>query len=160
MMGKVSSKKITAKKVVTTSFIVSIGDIVINLTVALFSGSVVILSQALEGAADLLASAFLLVGVRKANKPRDKKHPYGHGRELYFWTFISALSTFTITAGASFYIGFKRFINPEEIKHINWAIFALIFAIITNGYSMSLSYRRLFIKRNIKSYGKFSRVLL
>jgi cation diffusion facilitator family transporter len=136
-------KKITSKKVVQTSFMVSISDVLINVIIAYISGSVVMLSQALEGAADLLASSLLLLGIRQANRPSDRRHPYGHGRELYFWTFLAALTTFVITAGMSFYYGLDRFLHPEPIKNINLAIIALLIAIITNGYSMTLSMRRL-----------------
>lgn len=147
-------KKITASKVVLTSFLVDVSDIAINLLIAYFSGSVIMVSQALEGGADLLASSFLLVGVKRARKPRDKKHPFGHGRELYFWTFISALSTFAVTACVSFYLGLKRFLDPQEISNTAWAIAALTIAIATNAYSMSLSLKRLFIKNGIKNFWK------
>lgn len=109
------------------------------------------LSQALEGAADLLAAGFLLIGIKRSNIPSDKNHPFGYGRELYFWTFLSALATFTITAGASFYFGLKRFLDPKPIENISLAIIALIIASITNGYSMSLSMRRLLGKNSLKN---------
>lgn len=140
-------RKITSEKVVVTSFLVDISDIIINLFVAAVSGSIVMLSQALEGAADLLASAFLVLGVKRARRPSDKKHPYGYGRELYFWTFLAALATFSITACASFYLGLRRFINPEPVKNLPLTYAALLIAIATNGYSMSLSLRRLVGKR-------------
>lgn len=145
-----SGRKITSEKVVLTSFLVSISDVTINVILAIVSGSVVMLSQALQGGADLLAAGFLLIGVRKSKKPGDKKHPYGHGRELYFWTFLSALATFTITAGLSFYFGLQRFFNPEPIEKLPLAYLALILAAGTNGYSMSLSLRRLLGKRPIE----------
>jgi len=136
-------KKISSEKVVVTSFLLNISDIVVNLFVAVISGSIVMVTQALEGAADLLASSFLVVGVRRAKKPSDRKHPYGYGRELYFWTFLSALATFSITAGASFYLGLKRFLDPEPVSHLAFAYLALVVAVFTNGYSASLSLRRL-----------------
>lgn len=142
-------RKITAKKAVTTSVVVSVSDVLINVVMAYVSGSVVMLSQALEGGADLLAAGLLLIGIKRSVRPSDKKHPFGHGRELYFWTFLSALATFTITAGLSFYFGFKRFLNPEPVENIGLAIFFLIFAFLTNGYSMSLSMKRLIGKRSL-----------
>lgn len=144
------TKGITSEKVVLTSFLVDVSDVVINVVIAYISGSVVMLSQALEGAADLIASGFLMIGVDRAKKPRDKRHPFGYGRELYFWTFLSALTTFLLTAGASFYFGLIRFLNPEAIESTFLAIAALIFAIITNGYSLSLSYKRLIGKKPAK----------
>jgi cation diffusion facilitator family transporter len=136
-------RKISSEKVVLTSFLVDVSDVVINLSVTFLSGSVVMLSQALEGLADLLATGFLLIGIRRAKLPSDKKHPFGYGRELYFWTFLSALITFTLTAGVSFYFGLKRYLTPELIRNLSLAYLALAIAIVTNAYSMFLSLRRL-----------------
>jgi len=143
MPQQTGKKKITSEKVVVTSFLVDISDVLVSIIVAVMSGSVVMLSQAFEGSADLLASGFLLIGIRQSKKPSDRKHPYGHGREIYFWTFLSALTTFTITAGASFYFGYKRFLNPEPIHELPLAFLALIISVFTNGYSMMLSVKRL-----------------
>jgi len=142
-------RKITSERVVLTSFVVDISDVVINTIVAFISGSVVMLSQALQGLSDLTAAGFLVLGVRRSKKKADKKHPLGYGRELYLWTFLSALVTFTVTAGASFYFGMKRFINPEPVRNIELTFMALAIALITNGYSLSLVLRRLLGKSSI-----------
>ena len=148
-------KKISKEKVVLTSFLVNMSDVFINLFAAVLSGSVVMLTQAIEGGADLLASGFLILGLRRAKLPSDKKHPFGYGREIYFWTFLSALATFGITAIASFYLGFERFLNPQEISSLNLTLFILTFSVITNGYSMSLSFKRLLGKN---SYSKILQI--
>jgi cation diffusion facilitator family transporter len=144
-----TSQKISSERVVLTSFLVDISDVVINIAVAAISGSVVMLSQALQGISDLIAAGFLVLGVKRSKRKADKKHPLGYGREIYFWTFLSALVTFSITAGVSFYLGFKRFVNPEPIENIELTFIALTIAIATNGYSMSLGLRRLLGKNNL-----------
>lgn len=138
---------ISSEKVLTVSFLVDLIDILANSLVAVLTGSVVMFSQALQGGADLLASGLLIVGISKSKRPSDRKHPFGSGKEIYFWTFLSALTTFTITAGLSFYFGLKRFLNPEPLQNINLAIIILLVSILTNGYSMSLSFRRILGKR-------------
>jgi len=142
---------ITSEKVVTVSFLVDIIDVLINLLVAIVSGSVVMLSQTLQGGADLLASGLLVFGIKKSKRRPDRKHPFGYGREIYFWTFISALTTFMITAGVSFYLGLKRFLNPQVLHNVNLAIIVLFVSILTNGYAMSLSFRRLLGKKIYKN---------
>jgi cation diffusion facilitator family transporter len=144
--------KITSSKVVVTSFLVSISDIALNTVIALISGSVVILSQALQGLSDLISAGFLIVGVKSSKRKADQNHPFGYGREVYFWTFLSALVTFTITAGASFYLGLKRFINPEPIDNIGLAFISLCIGLATNGYSMSLGLRRLLGKARLSKF--------
>lgn len=147
--------KISIEKVVATSFIVDVSDVVLNLFVAFISGSVVMLSQAMEGAADLIASGLLLVGVIRSKRPADRKHPYGYGREVYFWTFISGLVTFSFTACLSIYFGFQRLFNPEPIEHLLLVYVTLIITIATNGYSFSLSSRRLL---GVKGFSKITEV--
>jgi cation diffusion facilitator family transporter len=142
---------ITSEKVVKVSFFVDISDVLINLAVAIISGSVVMFSQALQGGADLLASGLLVLGIKKSKRRPDRKHPFGFGREIYFWTFLSALTTFIITAGVSFYLGLKRFLNPQPINNINLVIIVLLVSILTNGYAMSLSFRRLLGKSVYKN---------
>lgn len=144
-----NKKIVSAEKAVVVSFLVDVSDVIINLVVAVMSGSVVMVSQALQGFADLVSSGLLILGVRRAKLPSDRVHPYGHGRELYFWTFLSTLFTFTITALVSFYLGFKRFIDPQPIQNLNLAYAVLIFSVFTNGYAMSLSLRRLLRKKHI-----------
>jgi cation diffusion facilitator family transporter len=145
---------ISSEKVVTISFLVDIIDVLINSLVAIVTGSVVMFSQALQGGADLLASSLLIFGVKKSKKPADRKHPFGFGREVYFWTFLSALTTFSITAGISFYIGLKRFLTPQPLQNVNLAIIVLFISILTNGYAMSLSFRRLLGKKVYKNIFK------
>lgn len=140
-------KTVSAEKAVVVSFIVDVSDVIINLIVAVMSGSVVMISQAMQGFADLVSSGLLILGVKRAKLPSDKIHPYGHGRELYFWTFLSTLFTFTITALVSFYLGFKRFMDPQEIQNLNLAYVVLTISIFTNGYAMSLSLKRLLRKK-------------
>lgn len=142
---------ITSEKVVTTSFLVDISDFSISLIVAIVTGSVVMLSQAMQGGADLLSSGLMVLGVRKSKRLPDRKHPFGYGREVYFWTFLSALTTFTITAGLSFYLGINRFLNPQPIHNVNLAILVLFVSILTNGYALSLSFRRLLGKKVYKN---------
>ncbi|MBU1070837.1 cation diffusion facilitator family transporter [Patescibacteria group bacterium] len=142
---------ITSEKVVKVSFLVDISDVLINLLVSILSGSVVMFSQALQGGADLLASGFLVFGIKKSKRLPDHKHPFGYGRETYFWTFLSALTTFLITAGVSFYLGLKRFLNPQPIDNVNLVIVVLLVSILTNGYAMSLSFRRLLGKSVYKN---------
>ena len=84
-------KRISAAKAVSTSFFVDLADIVMNVIVMIVTGSVVLLAEAFEGASDLVASGVLLIGLKASKRRPNKKHPYGHGKALFFWTLISAI---------------------------------------------------------------------
>jgi hypothetical protein len=64
-------------------------------------GSSAMLSEAIHSLVDSGNQALLLVGLRAATAAPDKKHPYGYGRSIYFWSLVSALGTFWLGAGVS-----------------------------------------------------------
>ncbi len=143
--------KISAKTVIFTSFLVDLSDIILSLIVAIVTGSVIMLSQVLEGMADLASSGLLIMGLRKSIQSPDSSHPFGYGKELYVWTLFSGLLMFGISATLSFYFGWQRFIHPQVIKDIYSAYLVLIITTITNGYALSLSYKRLKNKSHLKN---------
>src|SRR5688572_1811444 len=143
-------RRITAAKAVTTSFFVDLADIIINVIVMIITGSVVMLAEALEGGSDLVASAALLIGLRISKRRADRKHPFGYGKALFFWTLISAIIMLVFASSLSFYFGLKRFLNPQAIESIYLAYGALCISIGTNGYALSLSTRRLLHHQNFR----------
>lgn len=146
----VREKRISARRVIITSFAVDLSDIVLNTIVAVLSGSIIMFTQVLEALADIASSGFLLVGLQRSLQKEDKTHPFGYGREIYFWCLVSALIMFGITSTTSFYFGLQRFEHPEVVHDIGFALFVLLITLFTNGYAFFLSLRRLLKKRPIK----------
>jgi len=146
---KKQGKRISANRVIITSFLVDILDILLSLVVAILSGSIIMISQVLEGFADLASSGFLIVGLSRSSRNADKTHPFGYGREIYFWALVSALLMFGITASISFYLGFQRFQNPRPVTNIGLAFGVLGITLLTNGYAFFISVRRLLRNRKI-----------
>jgi cation diffusion facilitator family transporter len=144
-MGKISSKR-----TIVTSFVVDLGDIALNVTAMIITGSVVLLAEALEGGSDLIASGLLLVGLRISNRRANKKHPFGYGKALFSWTLLSAMVMLVFGAVLSFYFGLQRFLKPEDISHIGLAYGTLCISIVTNGYGVSVSARRLLDGHSLK----------
>src|ERR671914_254740 len=146
----ISKRKISERRVLVTTFWVDLLDVALNLSVAILTGSVVMLSEFFQGLADLTAAAFLMVGYKRSRKKADKQHPFGHGKEIYFWTLISAVVMMTFTATASFYFGLIRFLNPQEITYIGLGYGTLLVTLVTNAYALSLSSRRLLKNKPLK----------
>lgn len=134
---------ISAQRVVWTSFAIDLTDLVLNLTVATLSGSVVILAESLQGAADLLTSSLLLVGVRQARRRANRQYRFGYGRELFFWILVAGVGMVTITSTFSIYFGLQRILRPEIITHLPMAYGVLGLGFCTNVYALSISLRRL-----------------
>src|ERR1700748_1850126 len=94
------------------------GNLLVALTkfgAAWWTGSAAMLSEAIHSVVDTSNQLLLLYGMHRAAKPPDRKHPLGHGRELYFWSFIVALLMFTLGAGVSFYEGVLHIMAPEPV---------------------------------------------
>lgn len=101
------------------------------------------LAEALQGGADLLTSALLLVGLRRSGKRANRQYRFGHGRELFFWVLMAGVAMFMLTATLSFLFGLQRLLDPEPVENIWLAYTALVLGLATNGYALSLSLRRL-----------------
>ena len=87
------------------------------------------LSEAVHSLVDTSNELLLLYGMRQARKPADLAHPYGHGRELYFWSFIVALMVFGLGAGISLYEGIVHIRHPEAVQNpiVNYVVLGLSF---------------------------------
>lgn len=152
-----SSEKVSERRVLITTFLVDLLDVAINLVVAILTGSVVLLAEFFQGLADLTAAGLLLVGHKRAKKRADKRHPFGYGKEVYFWTLISAVVMMTFTATASFYFGLMRFLEPEDIDRLWLGYITLGITLATNLYAFSLSSSRL---RKNKPFTQLPRLFL
>lgn len=92
-----------------------------------FSGSSAMLSEGVHSLVDTVNELLLLYGLHRAGMPPDRTHPFGHGRELYFWSFIVALLVLAMGAGVSFYEGVMHIRHPEPIERplINYLVVAV-----------------------------------
>lgn len=151
---EVKEKKISARTVIVASFLVDLLDIVLSVFVALITGSVIMLTEALEGVSDLTSSGLLLIGLKRSTQKADRSHPFGYGREIYFWTLLAALVMFGVTSTVSIYFGWQRIINPHPVDNLYLAQIVLLIAFFSNGFAFFLSYKRLLKKRSFKSIVK------
>lgn len=96
----------------------SIGNALVALTkfvAAWWTGSSAMLSEAIHSLVDTGNQLLLLYGIHRAARPPDDLHPLGHGREIYFWSFVVALLMFTLGAGVACYEGVQHILSPHEI---------------------------------------------
>jgi cation diffusion facilitator family transporter len=92
---------------------------------AAFSGSSAMLSEGIHSAVDTGNEVLLLVGHRRAARPADEHHPYGHGKEVYFFTLLVAVLIFGMGGGMSLYEGIQHFQTPRPIRHATWNLAVL-----------------------------------
>lgn len=122
----------------TAIFAAIAGNLAIAVTkfvAAGITGSSAMLSEGIHSLVDTGNGGLLLLGVRKSQKPPDDKHPFGHGKELYFWSLVVAILIFALGGGMSVYEGVIHITDPHPIKDPTWNYVVLGFAIIFESVS-------------------------
>jgi len=111
--------------------LVNLGIALAKLVGGLISHSSAMLSEAAHSVADTVTEVFLFVALKRGEKPPDEKHPFGYGRETYFWAFIASLTTFLVGAGFSFFQGITTIIErkPEGDPTISYIVLAVSFVL-------------------------------
>jgi cation diffusion facilitator family transporter len=109
-----------------------VGNLLIAVTkgiAAAITGSSAMISESVHSLVDSGNEVLLLYGQHRAAKPPDQRHPFGYGRELYFWCFVVALLIFAVGAGVSNYEGVIHIRHPEPISRpwINFLVLGLSF---------------------------------
>ena len=79
------------------------------------------LAEGLHSVVDTGNGALLLLGLRRSRKPADAAHPFGHGKELYFWTLIVAIMIFAVGGGISVVEGLRQLRDPAPVENQAWA---------------------------------------
>jgi cation diffusion facilitator family transporter len=99
------------------------------------------LSEGIHSVVDTGNGVLLLFGIRRSRRPPDETHPFGHGKELYFWTLIVAILIFAVGGGMSIYEGVTHLKHPHPIKDPTWNYVVLALAMIFEAVAWWIAYR-------------------
>jgi cation diffusion facilitator family transporter len=107
-----------------------IGNTAISITkffAAFTTGSSAMLSEGIHSLVDTGNQILLLYGMKQAKKPADDEFPFGHGKEIYFWSFIVAILIFAVGSGVSIYEGIRHVMHPAQIENpmVNYIVLSL-----------------------------------
>ncbi|MDB6060334.1 MAG: cation transporter [Verrucomicrobiaceae bacterium] len=136
-----SVSKSSAKIAIYAALAGNFGVAITKFIAAVVTGSSVMLSEGVHSLVDTVNELLLLYGIARAKKAPDEDHPFGYGRELYFWSFIVALLVLALGAGVSAYEGISHIQNPEPMQRplINYIVLAI--SIVFEGSSWWVSLR-------------------
>ncbi len=105
-----------ANLVLYAALAANIGIAVAKFVAAAITASSSMLTEGVHSLVDSLNQILLLYGQRRAKRPPDAEHPFGYGRELYFWAFVVAILIFGVGAGVSVYEGYLHIVDPEPLR--------------------------------------------
>jgi cation diffusion facilitator family transporter len=119
------------------------GNTLIALTkfaAAAYTGSSAMLSEGIHSVVDTGNQVLLLHGLNRAKQPPSKEFPFGHGKEVYFWSFVVAILIFAVGAGVSAYEGFKHILHPQTIQNpaVNYIVLGLAMLFEGGAWSVAL----------------------
>jgi cation diffusion facilitator family transporter len=129
---------------VVTALAANIGVGLVKLVAGLFSGSGALLSEAAHSAGDSTTELLLLVSLRRSDRPADRQHPFGYGKERYFWSLLAAVAIFVSGAAFSIFEGIHTILGPNEDSGMLWVNYpALVIAFVFEGTSLRVAVRQL-----------------
>ena len=103
---------------------------------ALITGSSAMFSEGVHSLADCGNQLLLLLGIKRAQRPANPDYPLGHGKEIYFWSFLVAVMLFTVGGMFSFYEGWHKLHSKEPLNYPWIAVGVLTFGILAESVSM------------------------
>lgn len=124
-----------SKKAIIAAFLANTAIAIAKLVGFFLTGAASMLAEAVHSGADASNQGLLFLGGARARKTATPEHPFGYGRERYFWSFVVALVLFTIGGLFALFEGIEKLRHPHEIESATVAFVILTIAIIVEAFS-------------------------
>ena len=131
-----------SKKAIYGAIAANVAIAATKFVVAGITGSSAMMSEGIHSAVDTGNGLLLLVGTRLSERDATLEHPFGYGRELYFWSLIVAVLIFGVGGGLSAYEGLQHMLHPEPLKSAFWNYVVLAAAAVFEGASFTIALRQ------------------
>jgi cation diffusion facilitator family transporter len=135
------SSPTASTRTLVVALLANLGIAASKFVAAAITGSSAMLTEGVHSVVDSTNQLLLMWGRRAAKRPPDRLHPFGYGRELYFWSFVVAVLVFSLGAGVSVYEGILHILNPEPAVSPVIAYAVLLIAFLLEGWSTVEAYR-------------------
>jgi cation diffusion facilitator family transporter len=125
----------------STGTVIVAGLANLGIAIAKFVGGMIshssaMMSEAAHSLADTITEVLLFIALKRGGKPADEKHPFGYGRETYFWAFLASLATFALGAGFSIWQGISTILGGEEQGSPTISYIVLAVSFVLEGSSL------------------------
>ncbi|MAW95289.1 MULTISPECIES: cation diffusion facilitator family transporter [unclassified Leeuwenhoekiella] len=108
-------------------------------TASFFTGSSAMLAEGIHSTIDTGNGFLLLLGLKRGKKPADARHPFGYGKEIYFWSFVVSILIFSLGGGFAIWEGVHSLQDPQIIEDPTWNYAVLVAAILFEGTSLIIA---------------------
>jgi cation diffusion facilitator family transporter len=135
----------------------NLGIAVVKFVAFLLTGSASMLAESVHSIADTGNQVLLLVGRGRSLRPPSDEHPFGFGRERYFYGFVVSVMLFTVGAAFSVYDGIHKILNPETIRAPLVALIVLVLSAVLEGFSLRTGIQEANKVRGDRNWGTFIR---
>jgi cation diffusion facilitator family transporter len=144
-------------RAVLAALAANLGIAITKFIAFLLTGSASMLAESVHSVADTGNQVLLLVGRGRSDRPRSDDHPFGFGRERYFYAFVVSVMLFTVGAAFSIYDGVHKIITPEAIHNSLIAFIVLGASMVLEGFSLRTAIREANQVRGDRNWGTFIR---
>ena len=125
-----------SRKAIFAAFFANLGIAISKFIGFLITGSASLLAETIHSAADTGNQLLLFFGGQRARKSATPEHPFGYGRERYFWSFAVALVLFSMGGMFALYEGIQKFRDPHDVESLGVAVVILVVAIALESFSL------------------------
>ncbi len=129
-----------SRRAIVAALLANLGIAAAKFVAFLFTGAASLLAETVHSLADTGNQALLLLGASRARRAANSEHPFGYGRERYFWSFVVALVLFSMGSLFAIYEGVEKVLHPHELVAPQWAIGVLLVAIALEAWSFHTAF--------------------
>ncbi len=134
---------------------------VLKAIAGVITGSAAMMAEAAHSVADTFTEGLLLTALRRSGRPADRRHPFGYGKDRYFWSLLAAVSIFVSGAVFAFYEGFRTVFGPPEEQGdpvVGYVVLAIAFALESVSWTQAVRQVRREARAEDRSVLAFLRV--
>jgi len=142
----------SSNKAIYGAILANVAIAVCKFIAAFFTGSSAMFSEGIHSLVDTGNGFLLLVGIRRSKKPADELHPFGYGKEVFFWSFVVALMIFAIGGGFSVREGIKHLQHPQPLTNFGWNYLVLTLAMLFEGAALRVALQEFNRNRGSKPF--------
>ncbi len=144
-------------RAVLAALAANLGIAITKFVAFLLTGSASMLAESVHSVADTGNELLLIVGHGRSSRPASEEHPFGFGRERYFYGFVVSVMLFTVGAAFSVYDGIHKIVNPEPVRSPLVALAVLLLSAVLEGFSLRTGIREANKVRGSRNWGSFIR---